>query len=181
MKNRLHRPLSPLITASRFHTRAQALKNTLCVLKCSTEKKFLKFLNLVSAVERVWLQHASRWGGEQVYRGSRNPEQRRWRLKKVSIKKAPAVRSEQAAASVLPSEPWAQSACLSYCLFVPPRAPTCKPLCSLLLLAFGGKSMYLLMLFRIPNLVQLKKKSIYFHYLLFFSFYSQDSSSPTSL
>lgn len=81
----------------------------------------LKLLNLASAVERVWQQCGG--GREQVYRGSRNTEQRRWRLKKVSIKKAPAVRTEQAAASELTSEPWAQSAGLSHCLFVPPEPP----------------------------------------------------------
>lgn len=67
----------------------------------------LKLLNLRAL--RIWSGSRtlpSGWGGgQQVYRGSRTTEKRRRRLKKVSIKKAPAVRTEQAAVSELTSDP----------------------------------------------------------------------------
>lgn len=125
---RPRRSVSPLITAGRFRTRARALGKKQFI---SAERKRCYFFGDVfesfepaSAVETVWQPHASRWGGgKQVYTGSRNTEKRRRRLKKVSIKKAPAVRTEQAAASELTSEPWAQPACLSHCLTPPTPSP----------------------------------------------------------
>lgn len=74
------------------------------MLRCSTGN-VLEAFKPVRAVEMVWQPHASQWEGQQVYKGSRTTEERRYRLKKVSIKKAPAVRTEQAAVSELTSDP----------------------------------------------------------------------------
>lgn len=138
---------------------------------------FVKLLNLASAVERVWQQSGG--GCEQVYRGSRNTEQRRWRLKKGSIKKAPAVRTEQAAASELTSEPWAQSACLSHCLFVPPEPPPVflfAPSFACFFLG-GGKineSTYAILNSR-DSFSSIKKKTIFIIY--YFSHFTPTSTS----
>lgn len=74
---RLHRSLSPLITTRRFHTRAQALKSTLSVLKRSTGKVLEAFKPCERRGKGLaaarFLVGSGGWGGEQV-RIQRDPE-----------------------------------------------------------------------------------------------------------
>lgn len=170
---RLHCSLSPLITASRFHTRAQALKSTLSVRKRSTGKAFEPCEHRGKGLTAARFPMGGRgWAGIQGIQ--------KYRAKAVAFEEGEHKESpcgENRAGCCKRVELWTlSSVCLPVSVLVfSPQASACMLFCSFLYLFFFGENQcinlcYLKFRDSFSSIKKEKKKILFIIFLILLPF-----------